>query len=123
MFSQTKWTSHKGQKILYADFSDLEADQLVEATNETLNRINDAVLQGEPYILVLLNLSRTKLYDQPPDELASLADLRDKITILTAIVGVEGIPKSLINLILPDIEFVDTITSGNEWLVKQASKL
>jgi hypothetical protein len=123
MFSQTKWTSHKGQKILYADFSDLEADQLVEATNETLNRINDAVLQGEPYILVLLNLSRTKLYDRPPDELASLADLRDKFTILTAIIGVEGIPKGLINLILPDIEFVDTITAGNEWLVKQASKL
>jgi hypothetical protein len=123
MFSQTKWTSHKGQKILYADFSDLEADQLVEATNETLNRINNAVLQGEPHILVLLNLTRTKLSDQPPDELADLADQREKITILTAIVGIEDIPKGLINLILPDIEFVDTITAGNEWLVKQASKL
>lgn len=123
MFSYTRWTSYKGQKILYANFSDLKDEQLVEATNEALNQINDAVIQGEPYILVLLNLYRAKLNDQPPDGFADLADLREKITILTAIIGLEGIPKALVNLVLPDIEFVDTITAGNEWLVKQASKL
>lgn len=123
MYSYTRWTSYKGHKILYANFSDLKNEQLLEATNEAINQINEAVIQGEPYILVLLNLSRVKLNDQPPDGLADLADLRDKITILTAILGLEGIPEGLLNLILPDIEFVDTITAGNDWLVKRALEL
>ena len=123
MYSYTRWTSYKGQKILYANFSDLKNEQLFEATNEAINQINEAVIQGEPYILVLLNLSRVKLNDQPPDGLADLADLRDKITILTAILGLEGIPEGLLNFILPDIEFVDTITAGNDWLVKRALEL
>ena len=123
MYSYTRWTSYKGHKILYANFSDLKNEQLLEATNEAINQINEAVIQGETYILVLLNLSRVKLNDQPPDGLADLADLRDKITILTAILGLEGIPKALLNLILPDIEFVDTITAGNDWLVKRVLEL
>lgn len=123
MYSFTKWTTHKGHKILYANFSDLKDRQLVEAANETLSQINDAVLQGEPYILILLNLSRAKLHDQLPNELTDLADVRNKTTIFTAVIGTEGIPKRLVNLLLPDIELVDTITAGNEWLVKQASKL
>ena len=123
MFSRTKWTSHKGEKILYVDFSGLMGDQLVETANEALNLLNDAVYQGDPYILVLMNVSRLNFQDQLPDEFANLADLRAKITTFTAILGIQGIPKNLVNLLLPDIELVDTITEGKEWLVKEAYRL
>ena len=123
MFSRTKWTSHKGEKILYVDFSGLIGDQLVKTANEALNLLNGAVVQGDPYILVLMNVSRLNFQDQLPDEFANLADLRAKTTIFTAILGIQGIPKNLVNLLLPDIELVDTITEGKEWLVKEANRL
>jgi len=123
MFSRTKWTSHKGEKILYVDFSGLQGDQLVETANEAMNLLNGAVAQGDPYFLVLMNVSRLKLQDQLPDEFANLAVLRANTTIFTAILGIQGIPKNLVNLLLPDIELVDTITEGKEWLVKEANRL
>lgn len=123
MFSRTKWTSHKGEKILYVDFSGLKGDQLVETANEAMNLLNSAVAQGDPYFLVLMNVSRLKLQDQLPDEFANLAVLRANTTIFTAILGIQGIPKNLVNLLLPDIELVDTITEGKDWLVKEANRL
>ena len=123
MLSRTKWTSHKGEKILYVDFSGLIGDQLVETANEALNLLNGAVFQGDPYILVLMNVSRLNFHDQLPDEFANLAVLRAKTTLFTAILGIQGIPKNLVNLLLPDIELVDTITEGKEWLVKEANRL
>jgi hypothetical protein len=123
MFSRTKWTSHKGEKILYVDFSGLKDDQLVETANEAMNLLNGAVAQGDPYFLVLMNVSRLKIQDQLPDEFANLAVLRANTTIFTAILGIQGIPKNLVNLLLPDIELVDTITEGKDWLVKEANRL
>ncbi len=123
MFSRAKWTSHKGEKILYVDFSGLHGDQLVETANEAMNLLNGAVAQGDPYFLVLMNVSRLKLQDQLPDEFANLAALRANATIFTAILGIQGIPKNLVNLLLPDIELVDTITEGKDWLVKEANRL
>ena len=123
MFSRTKWTSHKGEKILYVDFSGLKDDQLVETANEAMNLLNSAVAQGDPYFLVLMNVSRLKIQDQLPDEFANLAVLRANTTIFTAILGIQGIPKNLVNLLLPDIELVDTITEGKDWLVKEANRL
>lgn len=123
MFSRTKWTSHKGEKILYVDFSGLKGDQLVETANEAMNLLNSAVAQGDPYFLVLMNVSRLKIQDQLPDEFANLAVLRANTTIFTAILGIQGIPKNLVNLLLPDIELVDTITEGKDWLVKEANRL
>ena len=98
MYFRTRWTSHKGEKILHADFSGLKDDQLMD-------------------------VSRLKLQDQLPDELANLAVLRSKTTIFTAILGIQGIPHNLVNLLLPDIELVDTITEGKEWLVKESNRL
>ena len=123
MFSRTKWTSHKGEKILYVDFSGLKDDQLVEPANEAMNLLNSAVAQGDPYFLVLMNVSRLKIQDQLPDEFANLAVLRANTTIFTAILGIQGFPKNLVNLLLPDIELVDTITEGKDWLVKEANRL
>ena len=123
MFSRAKWTSHKGEKIFYVDFSGLHGDQLVETANEAMNLLNGAVAQGDPYFLVLMNVSRLKLQDQLPEEFANLAALRANATIFTAILGIQGIPKNLVNLLLPDIELVDTITEGKDWLVKEANRL
>lgn len=123
MYPRTKWTSHKGEKILYADFSGLNGDQLIEAANEAMKLLDAAVYQSDPYILLLMNVSRLKLSDQLPDEFANLAVLRTKTTIFTAILGIQGIPNNLVNLLLPDIELVDTITEGKEWLVKEANRL
>lgn len=123
MYSRTKWTSHKGEKILYVDFSGLQGAQLVKTANETLDLLNGAVAQDEPYILLLMNVSRLNLQDQLPDEFANLAVLRANTTIFTAILGIKGIPNKLVNLLLPDIELVDTITEGKEWLVKQANRI
>jgi len=123
MYFRTRWTSHKGEKILHADFSGLKDDQLIEAANEAMNLLNGAVVQGDPYILLLMDVSRLKLQDQLPDELANLAVLRSKTTIFTAILGIQGIPHNLVNLLLPDIELVDTITEGKEWLVKESNRL
>ena len=123
MFSRTKWTSHKGEKILYVDFSGLKDDQLVETANEAMNLLNSAVAQGDPYFLVLMNVSRLKIQDQLPDEFANLAVLRANTTLFTAILGIQGFPKNLVNLLLPDIELVDTITEGKDWLVKEANRL
>ena len=123
MFNRTKWTSHKGEKILYVDFSGLKGDQMVETANEAMNLLNGAVAQGDPYFLVLMNVSRLKIQDQLPDEFANLAVLRANTTIFTATLGIQGIPKNLVNLLLPDIELVDTITEGKDWLVKEANRL
>lgn len=108
---------------MYVDFSGLIGDQLVETANEAMNLLNSAVAQGDPYFLVLMNVSRLKLQDQLPDEFANLAVLRANATIFTAILGIQGIPKNLVNLLLPDIELVDTITEGKDWLVKEANRL
>ena len=120
MYSRAKWTSHKGEKILYADFSGISDEQIIEAANETLDLLDSAIQQGDRYTLLLLNVSSLNFQEQLPDEIADLANLRQQNTILTAIIGIEGIPKRLVNLLLPDIELVDTITEGKEWLYEQA---
>jgi hypothetical protein len=120
MYSRAKWTSHKGEKILYADFSGISDEQIIEAANETLDLLDSAIQQGDRYTLLLLNVSSLNFQEQLPDEIANLANLRQQTTILTAIIGIEGLPKKLVNLLLPDIELVDTITEGKEWLYEQA---
>jgi hypothetical protein len=120
MNSYARWTSYKGEKILYADFSGLSNVQIIGAATETLDLLDSAIHQGDRYILLLLNVSRLNFQEQLPDEIADLAELRQQTTILTAIIGIEGIPKRLVNLLLPDIELVDTITEGKEWLYEQS---
>ena len=117
MYNRAKWISYKGDQILYADYSNLREEQLAASALETLRLLEEAVQRGDAYILLLLNLSDVKFNDRLPDELSSLSALRSQTSIYTAIVGLEGLPKKLVNLLLPDIELVDTITEGKDWLV------
>ena len=120
MNKHARWTTHKDEKILYADFSGLSNEQITEAVIETLDLLDEAINQGDRYILLLLNVSRLNFQEQLPDEFSDIAVLRQQNSILTAIIGIEGIPNKLVNLLLPDIELVDTITAGKEWLYEQA---
>jgi len=114
---RSEWLSYKGDQILYGDFSNLQENQLAAAARETIRLLEEAVQRGDAYILLLLNVSGVKFNDRLPDELSSLSGLRSQTSIYTAIVGLEGLPKKLVNLLLPDIELVDTITEGKDWLV------
>lgn len=117
MFERSEWISYQGDQILYADYSNLQEEHLAAAARETLRLLEEAVQRGDAYILLLLNVSGVKFNDRLPDELSSLSGLRSQTSIYTAIVGLEGLPKKLVNLLLPDIELVDTVTEGKDWLV------
>jgi hypothetical protein len=117
MDRRIEWINYQGDQILYADYSNLGEEKLAAAARETIRLLDEAVQRGDAYILLLLNLSGVKFSDRLPDELSSLSALRSQTSIYTAIVGLEGLPKKLVNLLLPDIELVDTITEGKEWLV------
>ena len=120
MNKHARWTTLNDEKILYADFSGLSNEQITEAAIETLDLLDEAINQGDRYILLLLNVSGLNFQEQLPDEISDIAVLRQQNSILTAIIGIEGIPNKLVNLLLPDIELVDTITAGKEWLYEQA---
>ena len=123
MLGRIRWTSHKGEKILYTDLNRLKDEQLNDGIAETMNLLNAAAQQGDTYILLLVNLARIKVPEQVSEEFAGLPELRQRTTLLTAIVGLQGLPNTIVNWLLPDIELVDTITEGKDWLVKEASKL
>jgi hypothetical protein len=119
-----QWISHKGQRLLYADYSGLvEEEEYLSALGET----EQEILKQPPGQMVplLLNMTNTWASTAITDRAKRMTDAAAERGIPdspTAIVGVSGFQRAVVQamqFVRRDLHLADSLEAGKEWLVQQ----
>ncbi|MBW1848589.1 MAG: hypothetical protein JRI53_05855 [Deltaproteobacteria bacterium] len=118
--NRVSWIEYKGEKILYADYSNATPDEIISTAKES---VSISCAQEKKSILQLVDVSNAN-YD-----LKSWQTVRQgaKETVpyskASAVLGVEGAKKYLLTVTKMvskrNIKAFDNINDAKEWLVSQ----
>jgi hypothetical protein len=126
MGKRVQWIEHKGETILFCDYSNIrDEEEFVQAIEET----EPEVLKQEPGTLILMLIDATgslvtSKATRRARELAAAARERGIPSSPTAIVGVSGPAKKAIiaamQFLRPDLRRMESIAEAKDWLVSRA---
>jgi hypothetical protein len=128
MGNRVKWIEHKGEKILFCDYSNIrDEEEFIQAIEET----EPEVLKQAPGTLILMLIDATdslvtSKVTGRARELAAAARGRGIPSSPTAIVGVSGPAKKAViaamQFLRPDLRGVDSVAEAKDWLVSRAGE-
>jgi hypothetical protein len=114
---------HKGKRIIYADYSGLQGEDLALQVKENTAAGLALAAQGETRQLVLVDI-RDCYINQ--DVVAALKDSASQVAPYvqaSAVVGVEGLRKHLLEIVNKVSGYggkpFDTVEAAKDWLVSQ----
>ena len=119
------WITHKGKRILFNDFTGLSADDL---TNQVRQNEQDAVRAGKMEggsLRVLTDVTNSLIFPAAADALKQLAESTKPYVTASAVLGVEGLRKTLLEIISKfsgrDIKNFDSREEALDWLVERVN--
>ncbi len=124
MSRYAEWIVHKGQRILFADYSGLvDEEKYLSAIAETEGEI----LKQPPGKMVplLFNMTNTRASTAITDRAKRMTDAAKARGIPdspTAIVGVSGFQRAVVQamqFVRRDLHLADSIEAGKDWLAQQ----
>lgn len=121
MSKEINFIEHKEQKILFVDFSNFETtEQLLTQVNKAGNKIKELINSDEQNLLMFTDISNSQINRTTLSKLKEIGKLGKPILKKSAIIGVTGAKKSLLNIInmitkMPNKAF-DTKTEAFDWL-------
>ena len=128
MGNRVQWIEHKGEKILFCDYSNIQdEEEFIQAIEET----EPEVLKQAPGTLILMLIDATdslvtSKVTARARELAAAARARDIPSSPTAIVGVSGPAKKAViaamQFLRPDLRGVESVAEAKDWLVSRAGE-
>jgi hypothetical protein len=125
MGNRVQWIEHKGERIIFCDYSNIRDEEaFVQAIEET----EAEVLEQAPgtLILMLVDVTGSLVTSRVTGrarELAAAARAKDIPSSPTAIVGVSGPAQKAVVMALqflrPDLRLVESIPAAKDWLVSR----
>ncbi len=122
MSKHIQWITHKGQNILFNDYTGLKGEEYLEAIEETKQE-----LLRHPKGSTILTLTDVSNSVASPDTTKKARELtaatkEHGITSIAASVGMTGIKRSLAQFIRRDVHFAGSIEEAKDWLVGQVDQ-
>ncbi len=121
MSDRIKWIEYKSYKILYSDYSNLRAEEMITEIADTEKKILNSGLNE---VLAINNFTDSFINKQAKEkgnELVRNAESRG-IKVHVATVGIAGIQRILLQVVVKDVYFAKNEEDAKGWLVEQALK-
>lgn len=123
MAERAKFENYKGKEIYYIDYSNLKTnEEFLEAIKETNAFRIKTKEQGKKDLLMLVNMNGSYVYGDVLKEIKRSGQETKPLTKKTAVVGITGSKKVLLNIIntvtnLSSKPF-DNLEEAKEWLIQ-----
>lgn len=108
-----EWVDLGDARILYCDYSGLSEEEQIEAMEETLKQYS-SMSTGE--LLVLTNLSGTQTTERVKEKANELTARLAPHTRAQAVIGLEGLRRTLAELFFEDVYIADSYDDAVKWL-------
>jgi hypothetical protein len=122
MSVHVQWIEHKGQRILYIDYSNLTIDEILGV----LDQVTEEVLRQPKgsTVLTLTNMANTRTSKEMNEKAKEMsAAIREHVGLsAVAIVGLRGIQKVIAQAVRKDIYYADSIEAAKDWLVSRTKQ-
>ena len=122
MSEHIQWIEHKGEKILYIDYSNLTIDEILRV----LDQVTEEVLRQPKgsTILTLTNMKNTRTTKEMNERAKEMsAAIKEHVGLsAVAIVGLRGIQKVIAQAVRTDIYYADSIEAAKDWLVSRTNR-
>ncbi|MDM7999402.1 MAG: hypothetical protein QUS33_05215 [Dehalococcoidia bacterium] len=118
MGKYVSWIEHRGQRILYSDYSGLKGSDYEAAVDETLaelTKLPDGITA--PSITNIKGTAMTPRTAAKGREVAALVK-KKRLKGPTVVVGASGLAASVIGLMQVDIHLAKTLEEAKEWIVE-----
>ncbi len=120
MSERVKWITHKGELILFSNYSGLDEGQYLTELEETVALLKSAV-EGRPsYLLALTDVSNTTTTAKITEKSKQCRVLLKGVEAATAIVGITETKKVIASIVSPDLRVFEDQERAKDWLVMQA---
>ena len=119
MSERIQWIQHGGKEILYSDYSEVSEAQYLTLVDEMEGELLKKP-QGSN-LLILINVKDSNMTPATRDrgKQTSAVVQEAGITSLTAVVGISGVQRIIVQAISKDTYFAKDIGSAKDWLVSQ----
>jgi hypothetical protein len=120
MSERVKWITHKGEQILFSNYSGLDEGLYLKELEETMALLKSAVDQKPPYLLALTDVSNTTTTAKITEKSKQCGTLFKGVKATAAIVGVTETKKVITRIVSPDLRVFESPEKAKDWLVAQA---
>jgi 2',3'-cyclic-nucleotide 2'-phosphodiesterase (5'-nucleotidase family) len=121
MGDRVKWITHKGVKMIYADYSGLPEAEYCSTMDEVTALLRSE--SSDSLALVMANVSNTHASNKVRDKGKEVAEAMDRFKgSAYAVVGVTGIMKVVAKTFVRSIHFADNEEAAKDYLVKQSQQ-
>ncbi len=122
MSERVRLISHKGEQILFSDYSGLDEEPYLRELDETIVMLKSAIAKRPSYLLALTNVSNTTTTAKITQKSKECTTLLKGVKATTAIVGITKTKKVIANIVSPDLQMFDTVDKAKDWLAAEARR-
>lgn len=117
-----KFINHKGKEIYFIDYTNLKVEEEFLAAIRSTNSFREKVKQsGKRDLLMLVDFTNSYVYGNAFSEIKRSGKLTQDITKKTAVVGITGAKRALLDIINTvtslKVKPFDDIEQAKNWLV------
>jgi len=120
MSERVRWITHKGEQILFSNFSSLGEEQYLQEMEETIAMLRGAVEKRHLYLLALSDVTNTTTTAKITEKSTACRMLLKGVTASTAIVGLTETKRGIARIVSPDLRVFDNPEQAKDWLASQA---
>jgi hypothetical protein len=120
---RASFINHKGKEIYFIDYTNLKLEEEFLAAIKSTNAFREKVKSsGKKDLLMLVDVSNSFVYGEVFSEIKRSGKLTKEITKKTAVVGITGAKKTLLDIANVftslNVKPFDNIEDAKEWLIK-----
>jgi hypothetical protein len=120
MSERVKWITHKGEQILFSNYSGLDEGLYLRELDETMAMLKSAVDKKPPYLLALTDVSNTTTTAKITERSKECNTALRGVRATTAIVGVTRTKKVIANIVSPNLRMFGNLEKAKDWLATEA---
>jgi hypothetical protein len=120
MSERVRWITHKGEQILFSNFSSLGEEQYLKEMERTTAMLRGAIEKKPLYLLALTDVTNTATTAKITEKSKACRMLLKGVTASTAIVGLTETKRSIARIVSPDLRAFEDPEHAKDWLTSQA---
>ncbi len=120
MSARVKWITHKGEQILFSNYSGLDEDQYLKEMEKTVETLRSAVETKPLYLLALTDLSNTTTTAKITEKSKACNMLLKGVKATTAIIGATETKKVIARIVSPNVRVFENSEQAKDWLATRA---
>lgn len=122
MSERVRWIVHKGEPILFSNFSGLDEEQYLEEMEEVAAILRSAAEKKPLYLLALTDISNTTTTAKITERSKACMTALKGVTAITAIVGLTETKMGIAKIVSPHLRAFEDRDEAKDWLAARARR-